>query len=544
MAFSSSGSPKRLSMITTTQMDNNAADSLFKILDQQNKKSIEHQAFLEQLACKGILPDDPRIQDLLQEFRLHHSGKKKSEAISQDEFSKILKQNALIRKSLSENAVIPDFESFCKELEKIFTATLKNKNGKVADYIPQLARVDPEHFALSICTIDGQRFSLGEANTNFCLQSSCKPVNYCLALEELGDKVVHSHVGREPSGQSFNELTLNQQGLPHNPMINAGAMMSCALIGRHENIADRFSKVSKTWEALCGDKHMNFNNSVYLSERQTADRNFALAYFMREKNAFPEHTNLTETLEFYFQCCSMESCTYDLSVAAATLANAGTNPLTGNVIFKSSTVQNCLSLMLSCGMYDFSGEFAFKIGLPAKSGVSGALLLVIPNLMGISIWSPRLDTLGNSVRGVEFCERLVERFSFHQYDSLIGHSSKINPRKKEKELKASKVMELIRAASHGDLDEILRLEAEGVSPDIADYDGRTPLHLAACEGQQEIVAHLIYRKVQLSPKDRWGNTPLDDARRCKHKEIRTMLEQAIHTYNDNSISPGVLKKLQ
>jgi hypothetical protein len=124
-------------------------------------------------------------------------------------------------------------------------------------------------------------------------------------------------------------------------------------------------------------------------------------------------------------------------------------------------------------------------------------MLVIPNLMGISIWSPRLDQVGNSVRGVEFCERLVETFSFHQYDSLMGHSTKLNPRRKENELMPSKVMELIRSASHGDLDEILRLEAEGVSADVADYDGRTPLHLAACEGQIEVVRHLIARKVHL-----------------------------------------------
>ncbi|NJB72626.1 glutaminase [Saonia flava] len=514
-------------MITTTQIDNSAADSLFKMLDHGKKNTIESDKFLVQLARAGILLDDPRIQEVLNTFNLRGKEEKIFKAITQVDFNEILKQNALIKKSLTENLVIPDFESFCKEVEKMFLETLKNRKGNVADYIPQLARVNPNQFAISICTVDGQRFSLGDATVNFCLQSSCKPVNYCLALEELGGEKVHSHVGREPSGHSFNELTLNSRGLPHNPMINAGAIMSTSLIDRENNIADRFDKVSKTWQALCGEKQVNFNNSVYLSERQTADRNFALAYFMREKNAFPEKTNLTETLEFYFQCCSIESCTTNLSVAAATLANAGTNPLTGNMIFQPSTVQNCLSLMLSCGMYDFSGEFAFKIGLPAKSGVSGALMLVIPNVMGISIWSPRLDHLGNSVRGVEFCERLVERFSFHQYDSLIGHSNKINPRRKESELQASKVMELIRAASHGDMDEIFRLEAEGVSPNIADYDGRTPLHLAACEGQTDVVRHLVGMKVNLAPKDRWGNTPLDDAIKFKNKEIREILEQVI-----------------
>lgn len=496
------------------------------MLDQEQKERIEPGKFLDQLAQTGVLADDPRIRELHNLLRLEAQGRD-SQPLTQTEFNEILKQNALVKKSLSQDLVIPDFASFCRDISSMFTETLKNEKGKVADYIPQLARVNPDQFALSICTVDGQRYSLGDSGVNFCLQSSCKPINYCLALEELGEKKVHRHVGREPSGQSFNELTLNAQGIPHNPMINAGAMMACSLIDRENNIADRFDKVNKTWKALCGGKDVSFNNAVYLSERQTADRNFALAYFMREKNAFPEKTNLTETLEFYFQCCSIESCTYDLSVAAATLANAGTNPLTGDVIFQSSTVQNCLSLMLSCGMYDFSGEFAFKIGLPAKSGVSGALLLVIPNLMGISIWSPRLDPLGNSVRGVEFCERLVERFSFHQYDSLTGHSSKINPRRKQSEVKASKVMELIRAASYGDLDEIYRLEAEGVSPDTADYDGRTPLHLAACEGQIEVVQHLIDKQVQLTPKDRWGNTPLDDAARFGKQEIKTMLERAV-----------------
>lgn len=514
-------------MITTTQLDEHASKSLFKLLDSESKKQISFDAFLKQLGQNGILEDDPRLRELLHD--VNSQASKSNKTITQLEFNDILKQNALVKKSLSKNLVIPDFESFCKQIEDIFLETLNNKKGKVADYIPQLARVNPEQFAISVCTVDGQRFSIGDSDVDFCLQSSCKPINYCLALEEHGEEKVHSHVGREPSGQSFNELALNLKGLPHNPMINAGAMMSCSLLDRDNSIADRFDKVNKTWKSLCADKVVNFNNSVYLSERQTADRNFALAYFMREKNAFPENTNLTETLEFYFQCCSIESNTYNLSAAAATLANAGTHPLTGEVIFKSSTVQNCLSLMLSCGMYDFSGEFAFKIGLPAKSGVSGALMLVIPNVMGISIWSPRLDEIGNSVRGVEFCEKLVERFSFHQYDSLTGHSAKINPRKKDKEVRASKVMELIWSASHGDLDEILRLEAEGVSLNIADYDGRTPLHLATCDGQLEVVKHLISKSVHLSPKDRWGNTPMDDAIKFKQKEIKGLLEKALRS---------------
>src|SRR5262249_29435220 len=156
-----------------------------------------------------------------------------------------------------------------------------------------------------------------------------------VALEEHGEAVVHRHVGREPSGRGFNELTLNKEGLPHNPLINSGAIMTCSLIKPEMDAADRFDHDLQTLARLTGGNRLNFNNPVYLSEKQTADRNFALAYFMREKNAFPEHTDLIQTLEFYFQCCSIETSASSLAVVAASLANAGVCPMTGDRIFKT-----------------------------------------------------------------------------------------------------------------------------------------------------------------------------------------------------------------
>jgi glutaminase len=288
----------------------------------------------------------------------------------------------------------------------------------VADYIPQLKRVDPEKFGIAVCTVDGQRYSVGDTNDLFCVQSMCKPINYSLALEEHGVAAVHRHVGREPSGRGFNELSLTDDGLPHNPMINSGAIMTTSLLRSGDELADRFDHVAATWRSLSGSNRVGFNNSVYLSERRTADRNFALGYFMRERGAFPDGTDLVETLEFYFQCCSIELDAQGMGVVAATFANAGINPLTNEPVFKPSTVRHCLSLMSSCGMYDYSGEFAFTIGLPAKSGVSGGLMLVVPGVMGVCIWSPRLDALGNSVRGVAFCKELVTQYNFHVFDSL------------------------------------------------------------------------------------------------------------------------------
>jgi glutaminase len=182
--------------------------------------------------------------------------------------------------------------------------------------------------------------------------------------------------------------------------------------------------------------------------------------------------------------------------------------------------------MYSCGMYDFSGEFAFTIGLPAKSGVSGVLMIVVPNVMGICTWSPRIDSHGNSARGLAFCRRLVEKFRFHNYDNLRGLHEKQDPRQPRLRLDADAVVALIWAASKGDLSAIQRLVACGADLNGADYDGRTPLHLAASEGHKDVVRYLIDQGVNIDPVDRWGGTPLCDAQRHGHKAVVELLERS------------------
>ena len=506
-----------------TAQKNMAYLGLFNSIDHKKEGIIQPYQFWNELKSHGILVDDPRLKDINDNFKKEKLKNRKG--ITFELFSKCIDQSILLTKSLKGELVIPDFKSFTDEIITIYNKLEKNLSGSVANYIPQLARVNPDQFAVSICTIDGQRFDYGDFNTDFCLQSTCKPINYCIAHESLGESVVHKHIGREPSGRSFNEMALNNDGLPHNPLINSGAIMCSSLIERHAPISDRFDLVMKTWSELSGGFNPSFNNSVYLSEKQTADRNFALAYFMREKNAFPENTNLIETLEFYFQCCSIEVKSPSMASAAATLANGGVNPLTGKNVFNSSTVKNCLSLMNSCGMYDFSGEYAFKIGFPAKSGVSGAMMIVIPNVMGICVWSPNLDELGNSVRGVEFSKMFGERFNFHNYDSLINSNDKLDPRKSKYENKIDGVISLIYAASLGDIDEIKKLEARGIDLNSSDYDGRTALHLAASEGHKEVVEYLINRNTTANLKDRWGGSPIEDAKRSNHRNIVKILEE-------------------
>jgi len=499
--------------------------SLFDSFNPDKNGRISPLEVLTRLERSGLRTDDPRIAEALAGL----TGADGSRQLSFAQFKALAQHNSsLIRRAVEGNLAVPDFAALSADITRMYGELLSVRSGSVADYIPQLKRVDPDQLAISLCTVDGQRFSIGDAATAFCLQSVSKTVSYCLSLDEHGAEAVHRHVGREPSGQSFNELALNPKGLPHNPMVNAGAIMTTSLIRPDQDIADRFDLVAATWQRLAGDRRPGFNNAVYLSERQTADRNFALGYSMRENGAFRDGTDLQQTLEFYFQSCSIEVDAQMLAVAAASLANAGVCPLTDDPVFTPGTVQSCLSLMSSCGMYDFSGEFAFTIGLPAKSGVSGALMLVVPGLMGICVWSPRLDEHGNSVRGIEFCRKLVAEYNVHVFDSLVtgrGRTNKRDPRRKKNQTQTEAVVALTWAASQGDLNEVRALIATGVKPDTADYDGRTPLHLAAAEGQLEVVRYLLAAGAVPRPTDRWGGTPLSDAEANGHAEIAALLRR-------------------
>jgi glutaminase len=500
--------------------------SLFDSFNPDKEGRISPLEVLSRLERCGLRPDDPRIAEALSGLAGADGG---SRQISFTQFKALAQHNSsLIRRAVEGNLAVPDFAALAADISRMHEELLPVRSGAVAGYIPQLRRVDPDQLAIAVCTVDGQRFSAGDAATMFSLQSVSKTVSYCLALDEHGAGVVHGHVGREPSGRSFNELALNPRGLPHNPMVNAGGIMTCSLIRPQDNIADRFDLVAATWRRLAGGRRPGFNNAVYLSERQTADRNFALGYSMRESGAFAPGTDLTQTLEFFFQGCSIEVDAEMLAVAAGSLANAGVCPLTEDPVFAPGTVQSCLSLMSSCGMYDFSGEFAFTIGLPAKSGVSGAIMLVVPGLMGLAVWSPRLDEHGNSVRGLEFCRKLVAAYNVHAFDSLVAgraRTGKRDPRRRKNQAHAEAVVALTWAASQGDLTEARALIAAGVQPGTADYDGRTPLHLAAAEGQAEVVAYLLAAGAHPQPVDRWGGTPLSDAEANGHTQIAGMLRE-------------------
>ena len=403
-------------------------------------------------------------------------------------------------------------------INKIYDNVKNVKGGKVADYIPELANVDSDLFAISVCDMNGNIYNFGDYEKHFCLQSCSKPLSYCKAYDEIGKENLHKCVGYEPSGQAFNAFILNKNGLPHNPMINSGAIMVASQIGKKQEPGKRFNILKQCYSKLAGNQKIGFDNSVFLSEQHNADRNISLAYYMRENGAFNEQlfpNEISENLNLYFQQCSTTINCEMGAIISATLANGGLCPTTEEHVFSENSVKDCLTLMYGCGMYDYSGEFAFEIGLPAKSGVSGCILLVVPNMMGICIWSPPLDEQGNSFKGIEFCKQLNKEMNLHIFHNII--SNKIN-------LLDSSNIRFLQLCCDGKLKEIEQM-IEQINVNFCDYDKRTPLHLASSEGHVEIVKFLLKNGAKLN-LDRWGHNALDEIANKEgenYEEIRNLL---------------------
>ncbi|MFI9103478.1 glutaminase A [Streptomyces fildesensis] len=283
-------------------------------------------------------------------------------------------------------------------------------DGRVADYIPQLAFADRDCFGLALMSMDGHGYRAGRCGVSFTLQSLTKPFVLALALAELGPDDVGRSVGAEPSGEAFNAISLDAvTGRPANPMINAGAIAVTALVPA-TSPAERFSRILECLGRFAG-RTLYVDEDVYRSEVETGHRNRALAYLMRGTGVL--RGDPVQAVDTYFRQCSVRATVTDLAVMGATLANGGTNPVTGERVVPEPVALQVLSVMAMCGMYDAAGSWMLHVGLPAKSGVSGGLVAVSPARFGIALHSPLLDAAGNPVRGVAALRELSERFGLH-----------------------------------------------------------------------------------------------------------------------------------
>ncbi|XP_036600112.1 glutaminase kidney isoform, mitochondrial isoform X1 [Trichosurus vulpecula] len=501
-------------------------DLLFYTIAEGQEKIPVHK-FITALKSTGLRTSDPRLKECMDMLRLTLQTTSDGVMLDKDLFKKCVQSNiVLLTQAFRRKFVIPDFMSFTSHIDELYESAKKQSGGKVADYIPQLAKFSPDLWGVSVCTVDGQRHSIGDTKVPFCLQSCVKPLKYAIAVNDLGTEYVHRYVGKEPSGLRFNKLFLNEDDRPHNPMVNAGAIVVTSLIKQGANNAEKFDYVMQFLNKMAGNEYVGFSNATFQSERESGDRNFAIGYYLKEKKCFPEGTDMVGILDFYFQLCSIEVTCESASVMASTLANGGFCPITGERVLSPEAVRNTLSLMHSCGMYDFSGQFAFHVGLPAKSGVAGGILLVVPNVMGMMCWSPPLDKMGNSVKGIHFCHELVSLCNFHNYDNLRHFAKKLDPRREGGDQRVKSVINLLFAAYTGDVSALRRFALSGMDMEQRDYDSRTALHVAAAEGHVEVVKFLLEAcKVNPFPKDRWNNTPMDEALHFGHHDVFKILQE-------------------
>lgn len=278
--------------------------------------------------------------------------------------------------------------------------------GKVVQYIPELGKASPGVLGITVITSSGNVYTAGDCETAFTMQSISKPVALMLALMDRGKEYVFSRVGMEPTADRFDSITrleTMEPSKPLNPMINAGAIATTAMI-KGRSVEERFQRLLNLVRLLAGNKYIDYNRKVYYSEKETGDRNRSLAYFMRATGIIDG--DVEEILDLYFRQCSIEVTCRDLAAIGFCIASNGIAPDGTQLQISPWIFRLIKTFMVTCGMYDASGEFAIKVGIPAKSGVSGGIMASVPGKMGIGIIGPALDDKGNSVAGVRVLEDL------------------------------------------------------------------------------------------------------------------------------------------
>lgn len=309
-----------------------------------------------------------------------------------------------------EKASFEEIRGVFEEAYRIGLAS--TRLGKVADYIPELAKANADDFGICMKDADGRELSFGECEKRFSMQSVSKVVLLAAALAHCGFEETFSHVMMEPSGDSFNSILKldTTSNLPFNPMINAGAIETASLISGDLSFEDMLAYARE----LCGDPGIALDEAVFASEFETGDRNRAIVYLLKSKGVLmgePERT-----LDLYFKMCSLSVNARSLAHMGLVIANGGIDPATGRRLISPEHVRPLKVIMFTCGMYDYSGKFSVRVGVPAKSGVGGGLVCAAKGPMGIGLYGPALDSFGNSKAAVKAMEHISKELGLHSFD--------------------------------------------------------------------------------------------------------------------------------
>jgi glutaminase len=389
--------------------------------------------------------------------------------------------------SLAKNAGYATQPPLQRFLTSCYEEFVADDSGAVADYIPELKKANPAHFGVSLATIDGHVYEIGDSAVPFTIQSVSKAFVFALALEMVGEERVEAAIGVEPSGEAFNSIRLTANNRPFNPMVNAGAIACSGLVHQVEG-GGAFERIREKLSLFAG-RELGVDEAVHVSERVTGDRNRAIAWLLRNYSVV--QGDVDAVLDTYFRQCAVLVTARDLAIMAATLANRGINPVTRVQVITPHIVAKTLSVMTSSGMYDYAGEWIYRVGIPAKSGVGGGIIAALPSQIGLGTFSPRLDSHGNSVRGLKVCEALSARFDLHMlnrsadvrtciiadYD-ISGISSRRSRQPHEQQILEDRrndirVIELVGALSFATIDYVTRrLAAEPPSAPLLILDFR------------------------------------------------------------------------
>ncbi|KAL1247528.1 hypothetical protein QQF64_022904 [Cirrhinus molitorella] len=487
-----------------------AADVLFDSFASGGRVSCNQ--FFEALWSSGIIRTDPRIKDC---YSLMRKLQEADGTVDRSTFHRCVTGFvSFILKALQGRFVIPDFSTFTEETQKLFIKCKQLSSVKEKEDVRESAT----KWGISVCTVDGQRLSLGDWAEPCILGEISWPLIYGLAVDQQGSDYVHRFVGMEEYSKYESPFSLTKQGVPHSPLVETGAIICTSLLQLASRPVtdeeEKYESVLNIIRRLCNKEHANLNCTSYQNLRKDIIHLHALSFYLQEKKCFPEGVGINSTLDLLLQCLSTEVTCESGAALAATLANGGLCPLSGDQVMSPHAVRSTLSMMQVAGMKDYSRIFHFKTSVPAKSSQSGVMLIVVPGVLGLMCWSPELDCNGNSWRGVHFCE-LVSTFQLHSFDIRTPFRQVLCYRQWKVESEGYQIMNVLLAAYRGDVVSLRRYLLSGADVNAVDYDGRSALHVAASEGRLDVIKFLVENAgANCTLKDRWGNTSLQEAMRC------------------------------
>ncbi|XP_024911992.1 glutaminase liver isoform, mitochondrial [Cynoglossus semilaevis] len=499
-----------------------AADVLFDSFASRGRINVGH--FFESVWSAGLHRSDPRLRECFFHLRKLQDAEG---TVDRTAFHRCVAGFvSFILKALQGRFVIPDFSTFTEETQKLFSRCRQFSPAQDKDK----QNVDSSRWAVSICTVDGQRLSLGDWSGPVCLGDASWPLLYGVSVELLGSNLVHRYVGLEEYSRHESPFSLTRTGVPHSPLTETGAIVVSSLLQSSNQLStdeeEKYDSVLNVIRRLCNREHADLNSSSFQRNRKKNERLHALSYFLQEKKCFPEKVDLLSVLELLQQCSSTEVTCESGAVMAASLANGGLCPLSGDQVLSPASVRSMMSMMQVAGMKESSTAFLHKTSVPAVSSGHGVLLAAVPGVLGLMAFSPEVDSFGNPWRALHFCQvrRMVSTFQLHSFDVRASRQVLVY-RQWKSESEGYDIINVLLAAFRGDVQSLRRYFLSGVDVNAVDYDGRSALHVAAAEGHAEVIRFLLDNAgANPALKDRWGSSPLQEARRYNREAAIQVLQ--------------------